>query len=253
VDISKGASLKLPDAGNRYLSAAIVNEHHYVNDIFHGEGTYDLKPSKFGSDFVMIVVRVFVNANDIKDIKTANELQDLLRISSDSARPYIAKPFEPESLKTTTAALMELGGQLPDARETYGSKSQVNPIRHLLGAAYGWGGLPESEVVYLNVQPKLSDGAYKLTVANVPVDGFWSVSVYNEAGFFQKNDAESYSVNNYTATTNDDGSVSIHFGGDSANSNYLPITKGWNYVVRMYRPHQSVLNGVWTFPEIEQL
>jgi hypothetical protein len=38
--------------------------------------------------------------------------------------------------------------------------------------------------------PARNDGKtiYRLTVpANVPVDGFWSISVYNAQGYFQKN------------------------------------------------------------------
>jgi hypothetical protein len=29
----------------------------------------------------------------------------------------------------------------------------------------------------------------------------------------------------------------------------LPITPGWNYIVRLYRPRKEVLDGSWTFPE----
>ncbi len=55
---------------------------------------------------------------------------------------------------------------------------------------------------------------YRLTVpANVPVDGFWSVSAYNDKGFFEKNPQGAYSVNNITAAKNADGSVAIQFGG----------------------------------------
>ena len=45
------------------------------------------------------------------------------------------------------------------------------------------------------------------------------------------------------------GSVTIHFGGDPKAPNYLPITPGWNYVVRMYQPKKEVLDGSWTFPD----
>ena len=60
-----------------------------------------------------------------------------------------------------------------------------------------------------------------------------------------------YSVNNVTANKNEDGSVTVHFGGDDDRPNLLPIMDGWNYTVRMYRPRPEVLEGSWTFPEIE--
>jgi hypothetical protein len=30
--------------------------------------------------------------------------------------------------------------------------------------------------------------------------------------------------------------------------NYAPITEGWNYVVRIYRPQIQLFNGSWIFP-----
>ena len=90
----------------------------------------------------------------------------------------------------------------------------------------------------------------KLNVRNVPVDGFWSISVYNAEGYFEKNPQSAYSVNNITAAKNADGSVAIQFGGcDGKIPNCLPIMKGWNYIVRLYRPRAEILSGKWKFPE----
>jgi hypothetical protein len=101
------------------------------------------------------------------------------------------------------------------------------------------------------VNPANNDGTtpYALKVKDVPVDGFWSVSVYNAEGYFEKNSANAYSFNNITAKHDRDGSITILFGGDPQQSNYIPITKGWNYTVRLYRPRNEILDGSWTFPE----
>ena len=93
-------------------------------------------------------------------------------------------------------------------------------------------------------------GEYSLTVRDVPVDGFWSISLYNRDGFFEANERNAYSVNNLTATPNADGSVTVNFGGcDGDRPNCLPIMEGWNYTVRMYRPRREVLDGSWTVPD----
>ena len=85
---------------------------------------------------------------------------------------------------------------------------------------------------------------------DVPVDGFWSVSVYNAAGYYEKNDRGAYSVNNLTAAKNADGSIAIQFGGcDGTVANCLPIVAGWNYTVRLYRPRAEIVNGTWNFPD----
>ena len=130
-------------------------------------------------------------------------------------------------------------------------KEDVDAVRHFLATAWGWGGLPDEEAQYINVEPNLPVGAYRLTVRDVPVDAFWSVSVYNRDGYFEANEHYAYSVNNITGTRNPDGSITIHFGGDPDSVNHLPITEGWNYVVRLYQPGDEILQGYWTFPSVE--
>jgi len=101
----------------------------------------------------------------------------------------------------------------------------------LIGSASAWGGNPETEALYLNVVPDKNDGEtiYKLTVKDVPVDGFWSISLYNEKGYYEQNGFNAYNLNNITAKKNDDGSVAVQFGGcDGKIPNCLPIMKGWN-------------------------
>jgi hypothetical protein len=134
----------------------------------------------------------------------------------------------------------------------FGSKERVDPVQHLLGTAAGWGGNPVTDAYYAGATPDRNDGktAYRLTVKDVPVDGFWSISVYNKDGFFEKNDRGVYSLNNVTAKRDADGSVTVQFGNcDNAAGNCIPISPGWNYVVRLYRPRKEVLEGSWKFPE----
>jgi hypothetical protein len=84
----------------------------------------------------------------------------------------------------------------------------------------------------------------------VPVEGFWSVSLYNAQGYYEKNPYDAYTINNITAKKGTDGSVDIQFGGcDGKIPNCLPIMAGWNYTVRLYRPRAEILNGRWKFPE----
>jgi hypothetical protein len=68
----------------------------------------------------------------------------------------------------------------------FGTKDNTDPVRRLIGSASAWGGNPETEALYLNVNPPNNDGttAYRLTVGKVPVDGFWSVTVSNKDGYF---------------------------------------------------------------------
>jgi len=249
VDISKGATLIVPDAGDRYMSIMVVNEDHYINKVIHEPGEHKLTVEEFGTPYVNLSVRTLVNASDPADIRKANALQDQLKIEAASAKPYTHPNYDQESYQTTYDALIVLGRGIPDTRATFGRKEDVDPVRHLLGTAWGWGGLPQEEAYYLNVEPNLPVGAHQVTFRDVPVDAFWSVSLYNKDGFFDPNDEDAYSVNSLTGTPNPDGSFTIHFGGDPKSVNHLPIAEGWNYTVRLYQPRKEILDGTWTFPE----
>jgi len=84
-------------------------------------------------------------------------------------------------------------------------------------------------------------------VCDVPVDGFWSISVYNAAEYFEPNDRGAYTIN-ITATPNDNGSITVRLGscGDGR-PNCPPIMDGSNYLVRLYRPRAEILDGTRTF------
>ena len=138
-----------------------------------------------------------------------------------------------------------------NTKSMFGKRSEVDPVRHLIGSAILWGGLPEKYGVYLNIIPDKNDGkaVYRLNVQEVPVDGFWSITVYNAKGYLETNHYDAYSVNNITAKKNVDGSVAVQFGGcDGKIPNCLPTMPGWNYMVRLFRPRTEVLNGTWKFP-----
>jgi hypothetical protein len=46
-----------------------------------------------------------------------------------------------------------------------------------------------------------------------------------------------------------DGSITVHFGGDPKEDNFLPILPGWNYIVRLYQPKKEILDGSWKIPD----
>ena len=250
VDISEGATLTVPDGGRRYLTVMAVNEDGYVNRVFHQPGAHPLTVEEFDTPFVILVARTLMDPGDGDDLAAANALQDGLVIEAGSDVPWVMGRFEESSYEATKKALLSLGRGISDSRRTFGRKDAVDPVRFLIGTAGGFGGLPEEEAYYdVRADPRPA-GRFRLTVSDVPVDGFWSVSVYARNGYFEENPFASYSVNSVTAVPDADGSVTVTFGPEPDGSpNFLFVSDGWNYVARMYRPRPAVLDGSWTFPE----
>jgi hypothetical protein len=252
VDISEGAALTLPETGGRYMTVMAINQDHYINRVFDEPGTYDLTMAEFDTPFLAVVVRTLIDASDPEDVALANALQDQLRMDAVSSRPFVLPNYDEKSHKATYDALIELSRGVGQATRTFGKREDVDPVRHLIGTAFGWGGLPEEQAYYLNVEPGLPVGEYRLTVKDVPVDAFWSITVYNKDGFLEKNDLDTYNVGSVTATPNSDGSVTVNFGGcEDGRPNCLPLIEEWNYIVRLYQARPEILDGSWVFPAIE--
>jgi hypothetical protein len=252
-DLDAGpVTITLPDPGKRFMALQIINEDHYTPNVYYGAGSHTLTRENVGSRYVVTAIRTLVDPNNPADVKLVHALQDKVNVSQKSVGRLELPAWDAGSQKKVRDALLVLSSTIPDFKKAFGTKDEVDPVRHLLGSASAWGGNPDKDATYLNVTPSENDSktTYKLTVKDVPVDGFWSVSLYNADGYFQKNAANAYTLNNLTAKKSDDGSIVIQFGDCGVSvPNCLPTVKGWNYTVRLYQPRAEILTGGWKFPE----
>ena len=253
-DLDAGpVTVKLPDGARRFMAMQVVNEDQYTTSVYYGAGSYTLTREVVGTRYGIAVVRFLVDFSSKEEIDQVHALQDAVKSSQDRPGAFEIPSWDEASLKKVKAALLQLGTTVSDTRGMFGaSKLQVDPVKHLIGSAMLWGGNPEKDALYLPITPARNDGStvYRLTVRDVPVDGFWSLTVYNDEGYLQPNPAQAYAVNSITAQKASDASVTIQFGGcDGKVPNCLPITQGWNYTVRLFQPRPDVLDGSWRFPE----
>ena len=95
-----------------------------------------------------------------------------------------------------------------------------------------------------------------------PVDGFWSLTMYDSAYFFVNNPLNRYSISpRQDLKQNPDGSTDLYIQKDSPGkdkeSNWLPAPAGdFILMLRMYWPQEtdpSIINGTWTIPAAKKV
>lgn len=255
-DLMEPLTIFKPESPDRFQSLLVIDQDQYNPVLKNGSGEVTLTLDNVGTRYVLVLFRTFVNPNDPADVKAAHAQQDKIRIKQASRGKLELPDWDETSLVETRKNLNVLANKLTEVSAGFGKRGEVDPIIHLAATSIGWGGNPPRGAVYVNVVPDENDGktAYVLTMPkDVPVDAFWSVSVYNKDGFYTPNKQNAYSINNVTGKANADGSMTIHFGGDPGKSNYLPITEGWNYIVRLYQPQWQIIEGNWTPPSPQQV
>ena len=254
LDLEAGpVTVTLPDPGKRFMSLIVITEDHYATTVY-APGAFTIHKEDTGTRYALIGIRTFLDPNDPDDVPKVHALQDAATIAQPGGPGEFSVPdWDPASQKTVRDALLVLSGTLPNMNHAFGWKDEVDPVRHFIATASAWGGNPDQDAQYLNVTPAKNDGStvYRLTVpADVPVDGFWSITVYGADGYIAPNDLGVYSLNSLTAQSIPDGTVTIQFGECGSDvPNCIPVPAGWNYMVRLYRPRPEILAGAWTFPE----
>jgi hypothetical protein len=255
LDLSEPAEITLPEIDGRYQSMHVVSQDHYMFAEAK-PGTYALTMEDVGTRFASVSFRTFVDVSDPDDIAKAHAAQDGIKVNGGGEGPFETPDWNLEALTVARKALSDIAVLGFNADFAFGRKDEVRPIDHLVGAAAGWGGLPRTAASYVVDSVAANDGkvAHAVTVKDVPVDAFWSVTVYNADGYLEPNDLGVNSYNNVSATAQDDGSYTLHFGScDDGRINCIPISPGWNHSVRFYGPQEAILDGSWTFPAFERV
>jgi hypothetical protein len=252
-DLDAGpVTITLPAGARRFMGMQVINEGQYTPAVYHDAGPHTLTRDRIGTRYAMAIVRFLVNFSDQSEVRQVHTLQDAIKVSIKNPGTFEIPTWDEASLKKVRTALLELGTTVSDTRRMYGANSkEVDPVKHLIGSAMLWGGIPEREALYLPVTPSRNDGStiYRLTVGDVPVNGFWSLTVYDGEGYFQPNPGGAHSLNSITVKKGLDGFATIQFGNcEGTAPNCLPITQGWNYTVRLFLPRREILDGSWTFP-----
>ncbi|MFB6140121.1 MAG: DUF1214 domain-containing protein [Halosimplex sp.] len=255
-DLTDPVTITLPDSCDRYQSMNVQNEDQYAKMCVTEPGTYTITREAVGSRYAGVAIRTFVDPNDLADLKQVRQLQAEIAVDQASEGSYEIPNWDRHSYERLDDALKTVERTIDNFSGAYGDVDEVDPVKFFVASTAGWTGVPEpSEAIVLQRVPDQNDGdtPHALTVEDVPVDAFWSVTVYNRDQYLEQNEYDAYSVNDVTAERDADGSVTIHFGGDPDRPNFIYTPEGWSYTVRLYRPREPILDGSYQFPDAQPI
>ncbi|HEY6272479.1 MAG TPA: DUF1254 domain-containing protein [Terriglobales bacterium] len=205
-------------------------------------------------------------------------MAQLTRIGIAPGQPFPAVKLSPQQLQAVDegaqASAKSLSGfdrgslptgktgwTLPGHYGRYGT----NYVVRALTARYFLGILPSEDAVYLSsVHDKAGqplDGEKRYTMhfekgGTPPERAFWSLSVYDDQGYFSGNVIHRFAIGDRDALKfNADGSLDLYIQHDSPGadkeSNWLPAPAGsFNLALRMYWPEPNAISGEWSPPPV---
>jgi hypothetical protein len=248
VDTAKGATITVPRTPDgRFISVLIVDNDHYAPAVFYEPGNHAIPAD---TRYVLAAVRIQIfDPKDPKEVALVNALQDQLEIEAGSADPFVAPEWDPVSLKTLTEQYNKDAAAYGSWKGMMGPRGTVDEATRHIAAAAAWGLNPEKDATYLNYGGEHDPGkCYRATYKVPENNSFWSITVYGADGYMK---SDNNIVNSSTVKLNGDGSFTVAYGsrelcGDVPNR--VDVTPGWNFLMRVYRPGPSVLNGSYVLP-----
>lgn len=251
VDTSQGATITVPELPQgRYASVYLVDNDHYCPFVIYEPGEHDL-PTETKYLGVGIRIKVF-DPKDAEEVAVVNQLQDQFVVEAGAADPFPGLKWDMASLQELTTQYERDSAEYSSWKGMMGPRGNVDEATRHIAAAAAWGLFPEWDATYLNYSGNhASDIAHKATYQVPENNAFWSITVYGNDGFMKN---ENCIVNSSNVKLNEDGSFTVWYGsqeqcGDVPNR--IDVTEGWNFLMRIYRPGPSVLDGSYTLPKAE--
>ena len=258
VDVSEGATVAMPEIPEgKYISVQPVTEDHRIQPMFYGPGTFEL--STHTGSHLYLIIRLDATFTEAQ----ASGYQDQMVISASSGTPFTADPVNQESfervenaLKAKMAGITKRDGKDALVGMFTAPTDQSNKLfsqeKYEVGAAVGWGGAQDIDNIYEVSGNYPAEVCHQATFADPKNKAFWSITVYNQAGFMFDDHAN---VSSNTATPNSDGTYTISFGcGEEAPNNIGTANESgvFTLAIRHYQPSEIVsVEGFRVLPTVK--
>lgn len=251
IDTSKGATITVPKMPpKRYFSVLLLDNDHYFLGTIYTAGTHKLPQE---TKYIAALLRIqLLHPDDPADVALVNKLQDEFVVHANSADPFPKPMWDTPSLDALRAkynADFAKYDRYPDG--FMAPRGQADENIRQDAAAGAWGLFPNKDATYINYNGQSSSGQCYTATYHVPDNkGLWSITVYGSDGYIKTTDSVLNAIN---TKMNADGTFTAYFGSEALCgkvANRLDAPDGWNFLMRIYRPGQSVLDGSYKLPEV---
>ncbi len=266
-------------AEDRFNSFQLMDDRNVnYRNVIYPKGQYTLyhgtKPARIQGEAIkvpsklsVIIVRVEVKDKGIaKDMAAAKKVfngitidgptldtmpeLDLLSGFDNKTEEEALRRMEQTYTKTAIRNLFVKIGQQPGKDISY--------LNLAAGTKCCWGGPDPAHSAYETIFTddagntlKGANGTYTITTEEPQVDAFWSITVYDteRGGFLHPNKHNRYHINNTSAETNSDGTVTFTFKQQcrEKDQNCLEVPAGaFDVAARYYLPKAQIISGKWT-------
>jgi hypothetical protein len=248
IDTTQGATVTIPETNGRYLSVMVVQNDHYIDQVFLEPGTHEITSD---TDFAMVAMRIRANQSDPADNEAIAALRAGVKLEVGGNASHVRPNYDMEQLVALRDELTVEGTKLGTLMGMQGAHGTIEPMMHLYGTAIGWGLLPDAQAQYLGSPKFPNDGCYMASYAAPPFNepGFFSITIYDADGWIYD---ENGILNEFNMNLNEDGSFDAYFGECGDVDNNLPTVDGWNYILRIYEPKLEELQD-FRLPEVKKI
>jgi hypothetical protein len=248
IDTTQGATVTIPETNGRYLSVMVVQNDHYIDQVFLEPGTHEITSE---TDFAMVAMRIRANQSDPDDDEAIAALRAGVKLAVGGDASHVRPNYDMEQLVALRDELSIEGTKLGTLMGMQGAHGAIEPMMHLYGTAIGWGLLPDAQAQYLGSPKFNNDGCYMASYSAPPFNdpGFFSITMYDADGWIFTEDGI---LNEFNMTLNEDGSFDAYFGECGDVDNNLPTVEGWNYILRIYEPKLDELQE-FRLPEMKKV
>ena len=256
-----------------------VNYRNFVRPdgeytLYFGEKPEQIKGEaiEVPSELSILLVRVEVkDKDDREDVAAAKAVYDGLTITAEASSEHPPADwlgeFPQDVIDEANRRIDQMFAQSEflDLVLRFGQEvgKDISYLEHAAATKGAWGAPDPSHSAYdtiffdKNGEEMIgSKGSYAVTTEVPPVDGFWSITVYDaeRGGYFHPNADDRYHYNGDTAVANDDGTFTFTFkqACQAVDGNCLEVPPGqFDVLVRYYLPRPEVIAGEWVFPRVE--